>query len=586
MRRFVSSLPSVSFDSFIHSFLQMLACMAVSTFLAGIASATLSVTVISPSSGSNGGASSGTPIFYDAYATSPDCPTGIAAMRVYTAPGVSAYTVNGDHLETFIALLPGRYNTVVQAWDNCGAVAKTPVSVQVPATGGISVFLPNSFVGYGPVHIAASSKTFCSRGISAMRLYSGPYVGIYTVNSDVLDAYVTLPPGNYDLTVVAWDNCGSVFTSNISSAVTGAPDGYVYGIYGSGSIGELEVGGTGNLVNSNGTAAPPKVSVPGVNSVVTDPGGWFLYASGTKGIYAYQINPANGSLVSISGSPYSANGINQIVMDPSGNYLYAVSSSIATYHINRSTGALTSTGDSVVPPFVFSATAVDNNFFYGLGAPSSGQLMGYRLNDNDGSLTPIPGLPTTVNTVSDAIVAEDHLLYVNVNGQTGGGFNGIYAYNINPSSGALTSVSGSPFAAVNSQNIGYDFVGLWGDWENRYLWAWNVDTTATNNEIYPWDISSDGSLKLTNNFAIGDPDGFAGFTEDLTGNYIFAEWTNAVEPPSIAAAGKGSRPQSQEPSEVGVQSFYISDDGKLVPNSYTVLPNTFMVHTVSRQDPN
>jgi hypothetical protein len=71
------------------------------------------VTVISPKSG----ASAGSPIFYQAYATSATCAKGISSMRIYTAPGVVAYAVKGGHIETFIKLNPGTYNTVVQTWD-------------------------------------------------------------------------------------------------------------------------------------------------------------------------------------------------------------------------------------------------------------------------------------------------------------------------------------------------------------------------------------------------------------------------------------------------------------------------------------
>src|SRR5260221_9305003 len=71
------------------------------------------VTVLSPGSGSNG-----SPVFYGAYATSASCAQGIAAMRIYTAPGVNAYTVNRGHLETFVNLQPGSYDTAGQARDN------------------------------------------------------------------------------------------------------------------------------------------------------------------------------------------------------------------------------------------------------------------------------------------------------------------------------------------------------------------------------------------------------------------------------------------------------------------------------------
>ncbi|HVH89524.1 MAG TPA: hypothetical protein VM912_22600, partial [Terriglobales bacterium] len=62
------------------------------------------------------------PVHYAANAESPACSKGIAAMRIYTAPGVAAYTVNASSLNTYIKLAPGNYNTVVQAWDNCGNV--------------------------------------------------------------------------------------------------------------------------------------------------------------------------------------------------------------------------------------------------------------------------------------------------------------------------------------------------------------------------------------------------------------------------------------------------------------------------------
>ena len=89
------------------------------------------VTVISPLSGSNGGS----PVHYVAAASSRTCAKGIAAMRIYIAPHVSAYTVESSKLDTVLALSPGIFNTVVQAWDNCGAVGKTSVNITVAAPG-------------------------------------------------------------------------------------------------------------------------------------------------------------------------------------------------------------------------------------------------------------------------------------------------------------------------------------------------------------------------------------------------------------------------------------------------------------------
>jgi hypothetical protein len=78
----------------------------------------------------NGGVPT-SPVHFVASATAPNCSAGIASMRIYTAPGVAAYTVNSSSLDTYLTMANGNYNTVVQAWDNCGNVYKTPVSITV-----------------------------------------------------------------------------------------------------------------------------------------------------------------------------------------------------------------------------------------------------------------------------------------------------------------------------------------------------------------------------------------------------------------------------------------------------------------------
>src|SRR5579862_2349620 len=77
------------------------------------------------------GASAGSPVNFVASASSAACSKGISAMRIYTAPGVNAYTINANKLNTNINLPLGSYSTVVQAWDNCGGVGKTTVNISV-----------------------------------------------------------------------------------------------------------------------------------------------------------------------------------------------------------------------------------------------------------------------------------------------------------------------------------------------------------------------------------------------------------------------------------------------------------------------
>lgn len=107
--------------------------------LLAVSSAFAGVTVTSPSNNST----VSSPVKYVASATT-SCSKGIAALGIYTAPGVLAYKVNGSSLNTTLSLSAGTYNTVVQDWDNCGGYAKTPVTITVSGGGGGGGSVPPS----------------------------------------------------------------------------------------------------------------------------------------------------------------------------------------------------------------------------------------------------------------------------------------------------------------------------------------------------------------------------------------------------------------------------------------------------------
>jgi len=69
-----------------------------------------------------------------------NCTTGVAAVGVYTAPGVLAYKASGAKLNTLLTLRPGTYHTVVQEWDNCGGASTTPIAITVGSVGHSGIF--------------------------------------------------------------------------------------------------------------------------------------------------------------------------------------------------------------------------------------------------------------------------------------------------------------------------------------------------------------------------------------------------------------------------------------------------------------
>ena len=136
-------------------------------------------------------ASVGSQVQFVATASS-SCAKGVAAMGIYTSPGILAYAGQGASLNTVLKLSPGTYNTVVQEWDNCGGYAKTPVTISVAgavqAGGAVQIAAPVNNAQVAPsVQFVASATTACSAGVAAMGIYPAPGVLAYKVNGNKLN---------------------------------------------------------------------------------------------------------------------------------------------------------------------------------------------------------------------------------------------------------------------------------------------------------------------------------------------------------------------------------------------------------------
>ncbi|MGB2604767.1 MAG: hypothetical protein WBC78_14305 [Candidatus Sulfotelmatobacter sp.] len=175
------------------------------------------VTVTTPA---NGSTVSG-PVHYVASASATSCSKGVASMGIYTAPGVRVYVVNGTSLNTTLSLSPGKYDTVVEEWDQCGGASTTPITITVSGSPGVSVTSPadNSTVG-SPVNFKATATTSCSKGVSSMGIYTAPYQLAYVVNGDSMNYNLPLNPGTYHTVVQEWDGCGGASTTPVTITVS------------------------------------------------------------------------------------------------------------------------------------------------------------------------------------------------------------------------------------------------------------------------------------------------------------------------------------------------------------------------------
>ena len=186
--------------------------------LATLASAT--VTVSAPKNNST----VATQIQYVASAST-SCSKGVAAMGIYTAPGVLAYETPGASINTLIDLNPGTYNTVVQEWDNCGGSSTSPITIKVGSSnsGGVSVTAPAANGSVTPVvQYVATATTSCSKGVGSMGIYTAPGVLAYVTQGAKLDTVIELRPGKYQTVVQEWDNCGGSSVAQVPITVDGS----------------------------------------------------------------------------------------------------------------------------------------------------------------------------------------------------------------------------------------------------------------------------------------------------------------------------------------------------------------------------
>lgn len=353
-------------------------------------------------------------------------------MRIYSAPGVSAYTIAGGNLNAYINLNAGTYDTTIVAWDNCGGTATANITVTASGEKTIGGFLytVNSGFDFGnDVNNVVGFSIVASNGALAP-LLQGP------VKTNVFPQSVVSDKGGFRLYVGDWQS-GDVFPYFINRSngyLTPVPD------------------------------APFAVN-RSVTAVAVHPSGDFIYAAASEqasgdGIAVFQLQ-SNGSLKEISGSPFTTEiGPEALVVDPTGNYLYVAdfSNYIQAFQINRSSGALTKVSGS---PYEISIPAVCNP---GSGATANptdildlsgkriytpdefiGYISGWSISSTNGSLAPTSGSPwidlsgcavgvlTSPEPWSIAVDGTGKFLYVN-------GLNildGISIYSI-ASNGSLT----------------------------------------------------------------------------------------------------------------------------------------------------
>jgi 6-phosphogluconolactonase len=286
-----------------------------------------------------------------------------------------------------------------------------------------------------------------------------------------------------------------------------------------GSIGAFTVGtGTLTTVNNSPVAAGYKPL-----SMVVTPNNSLLYVGAATGVFVYFIN-SDGSLTTPgTGSQPAGVLAPAMAVSPDGQWLIVLDGTtqqLDIFQINSSTGALT----SVTSPVAYSTTSgvwqpsdirisPDGTLiFAALG--TAGDAV-FTFNTTTGVATSSQGLTTGNTATGDfglAVSPNTTYLYIARSGTNGG----VAVYSIG-SGGALTPVTGTPFAAGSGTfSVILDSTGT-------YVYAANrTDGTISGYTIVPGGTTAGLSLTQLNGSPYTSGSGVQALGIDSTGKYLLA----------------------------------------------------------------
>jgi 6-phosphogluconolactonase len=275
-------------------------------------------------------------------------------------------------------------------------------------------------------------------------------------------------------------------------------------------------------------AETPQVQNTSPTGIALLPSKKFLYAINSSS-FADSIsifNVASDGTLALSGTPSPAgNGPNDAVIDPSGKYLLVTNNfgnNVSVYSIDASSGALSEVAGSPFPANSNPAEILitpSGKFVY-VTNPGIGMVTAFSF--SNGVLTQLPTspVPSGAGAIGLAVDGSERFLYVaNPSASNPPPFSSttgnISGFNIDPSTGALGTMPGSPFTATNGKGPSAVTV----DPSGRFVYA---TTTGSNFSIWGFTISpTNGQLVAATNSPFSLTAGGLFALIDPSGNYLY-----------------------------------------------------------------
>jgi 6-phosphogluconolactonase len=227
---------------------------------------------------------------------------------------------------------------------------------------------------------------------------------------------------------------------------------------------------SGGLTAITGSPFPLGGTPPGAGGLaMIVPGSVYLYATDLNAgaVAAFTFDSLSGKLTPVPGSPFSAGNtpMQAVQAGFQGKFLYVSNlndsaGGISAFNIDFNTGALSAVVGSPFPtgpdgsfpgPSALVVGGNNSNILY-VALAGTAKIAAFAIDPTTGGLTALPGSPFTtgsdplyITLVPITIVGSQEFLYTaNVQDHT------ISAFTADGSTGILTTVSGSPYAAGTS----------------------------------------------------------------------------------------------------------------------------------------
>ena len=376
-----------------------------------------------------------------------------------------AFVVNPDDNTVFyytVNAATGQLRTNGYNW----ASGSGPQSVAVDPSGKFA-YVANS--GSGTVtpyiitaHGIPSAFTPVATGTTPYSVTvdpSGKFAYVANFGSNNVSAY-TIDPFSGHLTSAGTVGSGAqplsvVVDPSARFAYVGCNDGQVSAYTINSSTGALTAVGGGPFSTPNASNA---------RSVTVDPLGRFVYVANASGsVSAYSINPTTGGLASVAGSPFTAGTFPiSVTVEPSGRFVYAAnlnSNNVSAFTIDATTGALSSLGTFATGTGPQSVLVDPSGAFLHVANAGSKDVSTFAINASTGALSPRftvagrGGASISMASGAAAAVFMPKTVYV-ANSNGGNTYGSVSAFGINSATGALSALSGSPFASGwNTQDL-------------------------------------------------------------------------------------------------------------------------------------